>query len=492
MCRWPSARRRSACDSLRRRQRRLGAGRAGGRCSTAIRRAARPCADAGPRPRGRRGRRLCRLHRPRAAALRARRRAGRRQDARGGRRPRCAPKSREVAREGVGAAELARVKTQWVASQTYKLDSVMAQARELGSNWVQGLPLDASERIIAQLQAVTAEQVQAVAAKYFGDDQLTAAVAAAAAARDPTAARAALPRLPAICAETRLHPHVRHTEEVRRCAACWPAPRLLLGALPPRPPFPSSTGRLAERRQGLPRGHQRAADRRCPDRLRRRWPARPAGPGRPGRDDRRHGREGRSRERQRPRAWTRTRWAKPGPTWAPASTPVPAPTAPASPCARCPIRRCSTRRCAWPRARSASPPSPTTCGSASASASAPRIKEANTKPGTRRPSARLLAGASTAAHPYGLETTEATLARIDVADDARALCAADRALPRQDQHRRRRHAGAGRRASPPRCCRGCPRGNGAARALPAVPEVAAADGAPRTSASLSIRRRPMC
>jgi len=81
----------------------------------------------------------------------------------------------KVAREGVGAAELARVKTQWVASETYKLDSVMAQARELGSNWVQGLPLDASERIIARLQAVTAEQVQAVAAKYFGDDQMTVA-----------------------------------------------------------------------------------------------------------------------------------------------------------------------------------------------------------------------------------------------------------------------------------------------------------------------------
>ncbi|CAN7253209.1 pitrilysin family protein [Variovorax sp. LjRoot84] len=80
-----------------------------------------------------------------------------------------------IAREGIGAAELARVKTQWVASETYKLDSVMSQARELGSNWIQGLPLDASARIIARLQAVTAEQVQAVAAKYFGDEQLTAA-----------------------------------------------------------------------------------------------------------------------------------------------------------------------------------------------------------------------------------------------------------------------------------------------------------------------------
>ncbi|MES2879652.1 MAG: pitrilysin family protein [Pseudomonadota bacterium] len=81
-----------------------------------------------------------------------------------------------VAREGVTEAELARVKTQWVASQVYKLDSVFNQARELGSNWVQGLPLDAEERLIARLRAVTADQVKAVAAKYFGDDQLTVAV----------------------------------------------------------------------------------------------------------------------------------------------------------------------------------------------------------------------------------------------------------------------------------------------------------------------------
>ncbi|MEO7241405.1 MAG: pitrilysin family protein [Variovorax sp.] len=80
-----------------------------------------------------------------------------------------------VARDGVDAAELARVKTQWVAGETYKLDSVMAQARELGSNWVAGLPLDASSRVVARLTKVTAEEVQAVAGKYFGDDQLTVA-----------------------------------------------------------------------------------------------------------------------------------------------------------------------------------------------------------------------------------------------------------------------------------------------------------------------------
>jgi zinc protease len=81
-----------------------------------------------------------------------------------------------VARDGVTEAELNRVKTQWVASEVYKLDSVFNQARELGSYWVLGLPLDAGERLIARLRAVTAEQVKAVAGQYFGDDQLTVAV----------------------------------------------------------------------------------------------------------------------------------------------------------------------------------------------------------------------------------------------------------------------------------------------------------------------------
>ena len=63
-----------------------------------------------------------------------------------------------------------------MASEVYKLDSVFNQARELGSNWVQGLPLDAGERLIARLREVTPEQVKAVAQKYFGDDQLTVAI----------------------------------------------------------------------------------------------------------------------------------------------------------------------------------------------------------------------------------------------------------------------------------------------------------------------------
>jgi zinc protease len=80
-----------------------------------------------------------------------------------------------VALQGVTEAELRRVKTQWVSSAVYKLDSVMQQARELGSHWVQGLPLDANDRLITRLRGITAAQVQAVAAQYFGDDQLTVA-----------------------------------------------------------------------------------------------------------------------------------------------------------------------------------------------------------------------------------------------------------------------------------------------------------------------------
>jgi zinc protease len=82
----------------------------------------------------------------------------------------------KIAREGITEAELNRVKTQWVASQVYRLDSLMGQAQELGSHWVIGMPTDAQERLIQRLRGVTAAQVKAVAAKYFGDDQLTVGV----------------------------------------------------------------------------------------------------------------------------------------------------------------------------------------------------------------------------------------------------------------------------------------------------------------------------
>jgi zinc protease len=82
----------------------------------------------------------------------------------------------KIAQSGITEAELNRVKTSWIAGEVYKLDSIMSQARELGAYWIQGLPPDSSERLIQRLRSVTAEQVKAVAAKYFGDDQLTVGV----------------------------------------------------------------------------------------------------------------------------------------------------------------------------------------------------------------------------------------------------------------------------------------------------------------------------
>lgn len=81
----------------------------------------------------------------------------------------------KIAREGVSEAELTRVKNQWIASEVYKQDSVFNQAQELGRNWTLGLPLDFNAQLIARLRQVTASQVQSVAARYFGDDQLTVA-----------------------------------------------------------------------------------------------------------------------------------------------------------------------------------------------------------------------------------------------------------------------------------------------------------------------------
>jgi zinc protease len=81
-----------------------------------------------------------------------------------------------VATEGVTEAELQRVKTRWIAGEIYKLDSVMGQARELGQAWLLGMPLDSDQRLMARLGEVTAEQVKSVAARYFGDDQLTVGV----------------------------------------------------------------------------------------------------------------------------------------------------------------------------------------------------------------------------------------------------------------------------------------------------------------------------
>jgi len=80
-----------------------------------------------------------------------------------------------VQEEGVSAEELARAKAQLIASQIYKLDSIFAQAMEIGQLESAGIPYNLNRRLIDKLQEVSREQVQAVARKYFGDEALTVA-----------------------------------------------------------------------------------------------------------------------------------------------------------------------------------------------------------------------------------------------------------------------------------------------------------------------------
>lgn len=80
-----------------------------------------------------------------------------------------------VAKDGVAADELVRARAQTVAAQIYKLDSMFGQAMEIGQLETAGIPYKQGKRLIEKLQAVTAEQVKAVAQKYFVDEQLTVA-----------------------------------------------------------------------------------------------------------------------------------------------------------------------------------------------------------------------------------------------------------------------------------------------------------------------------
>jgi len=80
-----------------------------------------------------------------------------------------------IAAEGVPAAELERAKVQYVASQVYKRDSVFAQAMELARLEIVGLSHTDADRILERIRSVTADEIRAVAAKYFTDDTLTVA-----------------------------------------------------------------------------------------------------------------------------------------------------------------------------------------------------------------------------------------------------------------------------------------------------------------------------
>jgi zinc protease len=81
-----------------------------------------------------------------------------------------------VVAQGITPEELQRAKVQLLAQFVYRRDSFFAQALELGELESSGLSFRDADRIPEGFKAITAEQVQSVAAKYLVDDGLTIAV----------------------------------------------------------------------------------------------------------------------------------------------------------------------------------------------------------------------------------------------------------------------------------------------------------------------------
>ena len=81
-----------------------------------------------------------------------------------------------IAAEGVAPEELQRAKVQLLAQFVYRRDSFFAQAMELGELESSGLSFRDADRIPERFKAITAEQVQSVAAEYLAEDGLTVAV----------------------------------------------------------------------------------------------------------------------------------------------------------------------------------------------------------------------------------------------------------------------------------------------------------------------------
>jgi zinc protease len=78
-----------------------------------------------------------------------------------------------IAAEGVSEDELARIRTQYLASRVYQRDSLMSQAMEIAGLAALGLGWRDGERMIERIREVRPADVRAVAARYFADDTLT-------------------------------------------------------------------------------------------------------------------------------------------------------------------------------------------------------------------------------------------------------------------------------------------------------------------------------
>jgi zinc protease len=81
--------------------------------------------------------------------------------------------TRQVAEQGVTAAELNKAKKICLSHQLGSLVTMRGQASDLGSNWLLTRNLNFSRDYLKAIQHVTADQVRAAAAKYLIDDNLT-------------------------------------------------------------------------------------------------------------------------------------------------------------------------------------------------------------------------------------------------------------------------------------------------------------------------------
>lgn len=79
----------------------------------------------------------------------------------------------KIINEGVTQDELDRAQAQAVAAHVYRRDSMMYQAREIGSMEMAGISHKTIDLQLQKLREVTPEQVREVARKYFVEDALT-------------------------------------------------------------------------------------------------------------------------------------------------------------------------------------------------------------------------------------------------------------------------------------------------------------------------------
>ena len=80
-----------------------------------------------------------------------------------------------IQKDGISAAELARVQAQVIAADVYQRDSLFFQAMQLGEYVMAGLPPEALSKRVERLRAVTVDDVRAAALKWLVDDRLSIA-----------------------------------------------------------------------------------------------------------------------------------------------------------------------------------------------------------------------------------------------------------------------------------------------------------------------------